>query len=552
MKFLKKLFMCIFIILIYYLIFSVNKVFAMSEDPHLYVGQSGINIRYDNLIEYDSSQPYNCTQQGLKPLCGSGTGGIHYYRVTSRQLQYQIGTSGEGASISSSTGTIKWKKYNEDTYKIGPYKVNYTGSINNITINTDKGSVSLTNNSSKGNYRVDNISSGKDFYIYIKKAAGVKKINSVNVKVKGSVQVTARYRYLLVCYSTAGTHGHYGCDNPSNCQILEHFQTDVDTQTSSDDVTLPGALGIIELNIYKRDKYLPNVGVPGAKYELWSDGKIQYSGTTDKNGKLILDEVLIGDYIIKEVYVPYGYEIAGYATINGSTFTDLTNIKVSLDDDANMYIYNESYIDLGGKVFLDAKTGKANGPPNGYYDSGDKLKSGIEVKLYQADNNQELETQYTDSNGEYKFKHRTKAYNYYIRFKYNGQIYEATTYNETSAAAKFRSYATEGLNERRTFNNKFTPVNASHTVPKWTDTSNSAFNMYAYTGSNGPNNKTTYGKNNTTEELENINLGIKERDIFDLNLRKDLVKVDISINDKIHTYDYNGTGEDILYSSMLL
>ena len=149
------------------------------------------------------------------------------------------------------------------------------------------------------------------------------------------------------------------------------------------------------------------------------------------------------------------------------------------------------------------------------------------------------------SNGKYEFKHRTKAYNYYIRFKYNGQIYEATTYNETSAAAKFRSYATEGLNERRTFNNKFTPVNANHTVPKWTDTSNSAFNIYAYTGADGPNNKKTYGKNNTTDELKNINLGIKERDIFDLNLRKDLVNVDVSINGKSHTYDYNGEGEDL-------
>ena len=334
-------------------------------------------------------------------------------------------------------------------------------------------------------------------------------------------------------------------DVGSQCQILECWGSETDSDTEEDHVKLPGALGIIELNIYKRDKYLPDVGVPGAKYELWSDGKKQYSGTTDSSGHLLLDEVLIGDYIIKEVYVPYGFEIEGYATMNGKKFTDLTNMKVNLDDDSTMYVYNESYIDIGGIVFLDAKTGKANGPPNGYYDSGDKVVEGIEVKLYRADNNQELETRYTDSNGKYEFKHRTKAYNYYIRFKYNGQIYEATTYNETSAAAKFRSYATEGLNERRTFNNKFTPVNANHTVPKWTDTSNSAFNIYAYTGADGPNNKKTYGKNNTTDELKNINLGIKERDIFDLNLRKDLVNVDVSINGKSHTYDYNGEGEDL-------
>ena len=36
-----------------------------------------------------------------------------------------------------------------------------------------------------------------------------------------------------------------------------------------------------------------------------------------------------------------------------------------------------------------------------------------------------------------------------------------------------------------------------------------------------------------------------ERDIFDMNLRKDLVKVDVSINGKDHTYQYNGNGEDL-------
>ena len=302
---------------------------------------------------------------------------------------------------------------------------------------------------------------------------------------------------------------------------------------------------MIELNIYKRDKYLPNVGVPGAKYELWTDGKLTHSGTTNSSGHLKFEEVLIGDYVIKEVYVPYNFEIKGYATINGKKFTDLTNMRVELDSDSSMYVYNESYIDLKGKVFLDKKTGKGNDPPNGYYDSADSLVQGIEVKLYRADNNQELATKYTDSSGYYEFKHYTKAHEYYIRFKYNGQIYECTTYNETSASIKLRSYATEGINERRAFNNKFTPVNASHKVPNRDDTGNAQFIIYAYTGSNGPNNKKKYGKNNTKEELDNINLGLMERDIFDMNLRKDLVKVDVSINGKDHTYQYNGNGEDL-------
>ena len=49
MKVLRKLLICIFTILVGYLIFSANKVFAMSYYPHLKVGQSGINILFTNL-----------------------------------------------------------------------------------------------------------------------------------------------------------------------------------------------------------------------------------------------------------------------------------------------------------------------------------------------------------------------------------------------------------------------------------------------------------------------------------------------------------------------
>ena len=175
MKVVKKLLICIFAILVYYLIFSANEVSTMSEDPHLTVGQSGININFMNLTEYDSTQPYNCTQQGQKPLCGSGN---HYYTVTERHLASAVTQTGSPASITSNTGSVKWSKENSTTYKVGPYSVRYTGSVSGVTINTDKGSVTLGNNGSSGNYRVGNITNGGTFYIYIQKAAGVKKVNT--------------------------------------------------------------------------------------------------------------------------------------------------------------------------------------------------------------------------------------------------------------------------------------------------------------------------------------------------------------------------------------
>ena len=54
-----------------------------------------------------------------------------------------------------------------------------------------------------------------------------------------------------------------------------------------------------------------------------------------------------------------------------------------------------------------------------------------------------------------------------------------------------------------------------------------------------------YGVSNSKEELLNINFGIKDREQFDMNLRKDLVKVDLHINGKSHTYNYPGGEQEL-------
>lgn len=540
MKVLKRILICMLLLLAYYLFFGTDKTYAY------YVGQSGFNVQYTDLNQDGQNGPYNCTQQGIKSLCGTGN---HYYKIVKGTLIRETGRTGEDASIVSRTDedNVKWT-IEGDKYKIGPYRVHFTGRISKVTIKTDQGKVELENNSStkNGKYRVERIRDREDFYIYVDKSTGVRKIKKVRVDVEGVVRIEGQFKYEFHCYSVSGTHGGHGCTKASDCQILERYAEGSEEETSKDHVALPGALGLVQLHIYKRDRNVPTLPVAGAKYELWSGGVCQYSGTTDANGYVNFPDVLVGSYTIKEVYVPVGYAITGYATINGITFYDLTNMNVYLGGDCTMYVYNDSYIDLKGKVFLDAKTGKANGPPNGYYDSGDKLIDGIEVKLYRADNNQEVGTRYTDSNGHYEFNQMPSAYSYYVRFAYNGQAYESTTYNESSAAIELRSYATEGISTRRNFNNRFTPVNAGHTVPKWNNNYSSGdFTIYAYTGPDGTNGIKTYSKYNTYTELENINLGIMERDIFDMNLRKDLVKVDVSINGKTQTYNYPGGNQDL-------
>lgn len=183
------------------------------------------------------------------------------------------------------------------------------------------------------------------------------------------------------------------------------------------------------------------------------------------------------------------------------------------------------------------------------------MLEGIEVTLFDS-TGAEIAKTTTDKDGYYEFKDQPASKQYYVRFKYNGQLYEPTTYQRVSkiidnagtlgpTTIAERSYATDGKQNRQNFNNKFTPVDSTHTVPDRDDTTNAAFDIYAYTGPNGMEELKYYGVSNSKEELLNINFGIKDREQFDMNLRKDLVKVDLHINGKSHTYNYPGGEQDL-------
>ena len=198
---------------------------------------------------------------------------------------------------------------------------------------------------------------------------------------------------------------------------------------------------------------------------------------------------------------------------------------------------------LSGKVFLD-KLAQKDGREDGILSNGDVMLSGVEVVLFDQ-NGTQLASTTTDGNGYYEFDKLDINLECYVRFKYNGQIYEPTTYQKDNASVEVQSHATDGKENRRAFNDKFTPVDAQHTYPSRDDTTNEMFMIYAYTGSDGLQSLTIYNAGKALEVRRNVNFGIKEREEFDLNLRKDLIKVDVQINGKTHTYDYNGAGEDL-------
>ena len=193
---------------------------------------------------------------------------------------------------------------------------------------------------------------------------------------------------------------------------------------------------------------------------------------------------------------------------------------------------------ISGVLFLDHTTDKPN-EENGYLDSGDEMLPEYRVILY--DNGTATRETETNNEGYYEFDNLDITHTYYVSFEYNGQAYEPTTYDckATSDITK-KSYGTDGVQNRQNFNKKFENVNGSTNFPDWSNENGiKEFIIYAYTGPNGQGSR-TYTAKEETETLRNINFGIKEREKFDFNLRKDLVNVELRINGKSHTYDYPG------------
>ena len=267
---------------------------------------------------------------------------------------------------------------------------------------------------------------------------------------------------------------------------------------------------------------------------------------------------LVAEYKYEEASGTYTYHKPdkSHQTMDGRTVQRLVTIDYTggpQKDDADSPEI-ELTIDLAGKVFKDNLANK-DGTEDGIISTGDEMLEGIEVTLFDS-TGAEIAKTTTDKDGYYEFKDQPASKQYYVRFKYNGQLYEPTTYQRVSkiidnagtlgpTTIAERSYATDGKQNRQNFNNKFTPVDSTHTVPDRDDTTNAAFDIYAYTGPNGMEELKYYGVSNSKEELLNINFGIKDREQFDMNLRKDLVKVDLHINGKSHTYNYPGGEQDL-------
>ena len=158
-----------------------------------------------------------------------------------------------------------------------------------------------------------------------------------------------------------------------------------------------------------------------------------------------------------------------YPPVTPGITTSTGSIKVILPGKSiNMYI--------GGYVWEDLGFTK-DSEINGQFDSNNESKyGGIQVTLHDANTKQVVATTTTNRNGQYGFKDLHPMHKYCVEFRYNGQVYQHTYYNNNLSGGY--STATEKSNDRTDLNTRFETIDSTPNNYAADDRQNKSYGMY--------------------------------------------------------------------------
>ena len=345
-----------------------------------------------------------------------------------------------------------------------------------------------------------------------------------------------------------------------------------------------------DLKVKKVDEADNSIKLPNVEFKVQNDktkkwvkqqpkGLISYVSSesdatifkTNSKGTFTIENLDIGKYKIKEIKNPnYGYKQDEkrefYADVNSNDITEIV-CKNSL-----------AYIDISGTVWLDKEfdTGKDSYRNDLYKntevdpnDKNDKELGNIFVRLRNARNDEIIYTVSTNAKGKYTFKKVPIEYvrNSYIEFKYDGIQYTNVDFNDVTNGSK----ATEIEGKRRMLEDDFVTiegetVNENNGIITGTSAIKDRNGVKNYTIEYQDENhsvlsrkikKETEGQSLSemtastlgydiwknykkgTTEIEDINLGLYEREQPDLAVIKDIHSAKVTVNGYEYTYKYN-------------
>ena len=347
-----------------------------------------------------------------------------------------------------------------------------------------------------------------------------------------------------------------------------------------EDTNVPmGGIGfIIE---HKGKGFVSSSGTKAEYSDDRDDAEIFY---TDTEGKVTIEGLLVGEYNIYEVENNYyGFEINPDEPLG-----DPVNLS-STDNNLEVEVVRENkqkYIKLRGYVWEELIAGKES-RPNDLYDVGEERLNGIPVYLKEGDTiiaetaTHSVNINDTEVKGIYEFTdvEVDKLGNYYIEFEYDGLTYTNVVVNIN---ADNGSKAAEPKSERTALNEKFATIERGdkedrHYGVAKDPSGNPTLDLkYDYANHEAKIDKDSITKHgeeinpwirpesqititaNTNEAqekyienrykalketqivewIDNINLGIYQREQPDIALVKDIQSIKINANKKSHVYEY--------------
>ena len=294
--------------------------------------------------------------------------------------------------------------------------------------------------------------------------------------------------------------------------------------------------------------------------------------TTDSAGHISLQNLCDGSYEIIEVGVGnnWQYEIP---TPNSFKQDVNRNKPTRRIENKKVFIRITGYVWVDRDYQPDKEMIRNDLYKNDGNDVNDKLLQGVDVTLKNANdanfnNDGRATTAVTDANGAYQFTVRREDLDgMYVEFDYDGLEYQCVSPNAASNGSK----AAEGTDRRDPFNANFTTIegdggNKGHSL----DASGNRSQDLTYTIENHVatlNNVVTQENANTititnkgyyhiqadttkanyvfkdpggtVDVIQNVNLGLYERQDPDLAIAKDIKNVRLEINGKRYIYEYN-------------
>lgn len=493
-----------------------------------------------------------------------------------------------------------YEKNGKELVRVGPFNFGYAEQLDTFIVKGDNGIQITKDNLIFERYvgsSVQTISqpvSNQNFYISFEIPYGMSKITGIYIKSKAQVDTVSfkiwtisGQQDILEKRNPGQTTVYYDIEFKFNIKLLGKIELGKKDTTTGKALANVGFTFQMKSGI-KSGQY---VGRDGNGNAIYSNSPITV--ITDSNGAISIDNMWPGECEVIETVNPnYGYQVMNedIKELPIVIGTYKVNPGGTVEIDVNNY---RKWIWLTGYVWEDMISEKGSSRDS-KYTSSDKLvanvtvklkdKNGNDVKFYDSSGKGHTEV-LTDSNGKYEMWDILidNLPNYYIQFSYNGMSYEPVPLTDLLSANS--SKAIENAGERTEFNRKYSEITHSNSTgpigESRDDTGKKIYNLnydegehtsklnygqnsvYGYSGQKFPVNKVDaqYMMNATTKEayqgylskiktpdqirqggiecLDNINLGIKEREQPDLALVEDIENVKVILNGYEHTYNYD-------------